>query len=181
MYWLQIYSLILWSACPACFVFLHAERTVPHKLFTPLLTGVVSASVVLMLFLIILLYKYMQVNRFNIIINNNKRFQTKYMGKPGHFILNHAKLFIIIKCKSITSTQKRAATSLFWNNLISISSPYYIQLFRLSIKGFVFHRTFSQPVLLRVKDMCHGMVMRYKIEASRKQTTSYTLHIKHRS
>ncbi|XP_062864554.1 KIT proto-oncogene, receptor tyrosine kinase b [Trichomycterus rosablanca] len=43
-----------------------SERTVPHKLFTPLLTGVVSAAVVLMLFLIILLYKYMQKPKYEI-------------------------------------------------------------------------------------------------------------------
>ncbi|XP_026799071.3 KIT proto-oncogene, receptor tyrosine kinase b [Pangasianodon hypophthalmus] len=43
-----------------------SERTVPHKLFTPLLTGVVTASVVLMLFLIILLYKYMQKPKYEI-------------------------------------------------------------------------------------------------------------------
>ncbi|KAF7686778.1 KIT proto-oncogene, receptor tyrosine kinase b [Silurus meridionalis] len=43
-----------------------SERTVPHKLFTPVLTGVVTASVVLMLFLIILLYKYMQKPKYEI-------------------------------------------------------------------------------------------------------------------
>ncbi|XP_036438948.1 KIT proto-oncogene, receptor tyrosine kinase b [Colossoma macropomum] len=43
-----------------------SERTVPHKLFTPLLTGVVSASVLLTLFLIVLLYKYMQKPKYEI-------------------------------------------------------------------------------------------------------------------
>ncbi|GAA6091919.1 KIT proto-oncogene, receptor tyrosine kinase b isoform X2 [Tachysurus ichikawai] len=43
-----------------------SERTVPHKLFTPVLTGVITASVVLMLFLIILLYKYMQKPKYEI-------------------------------------------------------------------------------------------------------------------
>ncbi|XP_076846877.1 KIT proto-oncogene, receptor tyrosine kinase b [Brachyhypopomus gauderio] len=43
-----------------------SERTVPHKLFTPLLTGVVSAAVFLSLFLIVLLYKYMQKPKYEI-------------------------------------------------------------------------------------------------------------------
>ncbi|KAI4896207.1 hypothetical protein NFI96_030855 [Prochilodus magdalenae] len=43
-----------------------SERTVPHKLFTPLLTGVVSASALLTLFLIVLLYKYMQKPKYEI-------------------------------------------------------------------------------------------------------------------
>ncbi|KAL6466734.1 hypothetical protein MHYP_G00245380 [Metynnis hypsauchen] len=43
-----------------------SERTVPHKLFTPLLTGVVSASVLLTLFLIVLLYKYIQKPKYEI-------------------------------------------------------------------------------------------------------------------
>ncbi|KAG9259947.1 mast/stem cell growth factor receptor kita-like [Astyanax mexicanus] len=43
-----------------------SERTVPHKLFTPLLTGVVTASVLLTLFLIVLLYKYMQKPKYEI-------------------------------------------------------------------------------------------------------------------
>ncbi|KAK1792587.1 hypothetical protein P4O66_012525 [Electrophorus voltai] len=42
------------------------ERTVPHKLFTPLLTGVISAAVLLSLFLIVLLYKYMQKPKYEI-------------------------------------------------------------------------------------------------------------------
>uniref|UniRef100_A0A8B9JHA1 receptor protein-tyrosine kinase n=1 Tax=Astyanax mexicanus TaxID=7994 RepID=A0A8B9JHA1_ASTMX len=42
------------------------KRTVPHKLFTPLLTGVVTASVLLTLFLIVLLYKYMQKPKYEI-------------------------------------------------------------------------------------------------------------------
>ncbi len=43
------------------YVFLTLERTVTHKLFTPLLSGVVSTSVLLSFFLVVLLYKYMQV------------------------------------------------------------------------------------------------------------------------
>ncbi|XP_026887973.2 KIT proto-oncogene, receptor tyrosine kinase b [Electrophorus electricus] len=43
-----------------------SERTVPHKLFTPLLTGVISAAVLLSLFLIVLLYKYMQKPKYEI-------------------------------------------------------------------------------------------------------------------
>lgn len=38
-----------------------SERTVPHKLFTPLLTGMVATGVFLSLVLVVLLYKYMQV------------------------------------------------------------------------------------------------------------------------
>ncbi|KTF76759.1 hypothetical protein cypCar_00033079 [Cyprinus carpio] len=42
-----------------------SERTVPHKLFTPLLSGVMSTSVLLSLFLVVLLYKFMQVQSQN--------------------------------------------------------------------------------------------------------------------
>ncbi|XP_030643569.1 KIT proto-oncogene, receptor tyrosine kinase b [Chanos chanos] len=42
------------------------ERTVPHTLFTPLLTGVVSAAVLLSLILIVLLYKYVQKPKYEI-------------------------------------------------------------------------------------------------------------------
>ncbi|XP_073697718.1 mast/stem cell growth factor receptor kita-like [Garra rufa] len=43
-----------------------SERTVPHKLFTPLLSGVVSTSVLLSFFLVVLLYKYMQKPKYEI-------------------------------------------------------------------------------------------------------------------
>ncbi|XP_065110676.1 KIT proto-oncogene, receptor tyrosine kinase b [Paramisgurnus dabryanus] len=43
-----------------------SERTVPHKLFTPLLSGVVSTSVLLSLILVVLLYKYMQKPKYEI-------------------------------------------------------------------------------------------------------------------
>lgn len=39
------------------------ERVIPHKLFTPLLTGMVVTGVVLSLILVVLLYKYMQVRQ----------------------------------------------------------------------------------------------------------------------
>lgn len=38
-----------------------SERLVPHKLFTPLLIGMVATGVCLSLILVVLLYKYMQV------------------------------------------------------------------------------------------------------------------------
>lgn len=37
------------------------ERVIPHKLFTPLLIGMVATGAILSLFLAVLLYKYMQV------------------------------------------------------------------------------------------------------------------------
>uniref|UniRef100_A0A8C1PVC5 receptor protein-tyrosine kinase n=1 Tax=Cyprinus carpio TaxID=7962 RepID=A0A8C1PVC5_CYPCA len=43
-----------------------SERTVPHKLFTPLLSGVMSTSVLLSLFLVVLLYKFMQKPKYEI-------------------------------------------------------------------------------------------------------------------
>ncbi|XP_050976360.1 KIT proto-oncogene, receptor tyrosine kinase b isoform X2 [Labeo rohita] len=43
-----------------------SERTVPHKLFTPLLSGVVSTSVLLSFFVVVLLYKYMQKPKYEI-------------------------------------------------------------------------------------------------------------------
>lgn len=43
-----------------------SERTVPHKLFTPLLSGVVATAVLLSLILVGLLYKYMQKPKFQI-------------------------------------------------------------------------------------------------------------------
>lgn len=43
----------------------HSERIVPHKLFTPLLTGMVATGVLLTLILMVLLYKYMQVRKKN--------------------------------------------------------------------------------------------------------------------
>ncbi|XP_049901281.1 KIT proto-oncogene, receptor tyrosine kinase b isoform X3 [Epinephelus moara] len=43
-----------------------SERTVPHKLFTPLLTGMVVTGVFLSLLLVVLLYKYMQKPKFQI-------------------------------------------------------------------------------------------------------------------
>nr|XP_021326568.1 mast/stem cell growth factor receptor kita-like [Danio rerio] len=43
-----------------------SERTVPHKLFTPLLSGVVSTSVLLSFILVVLLYKYMQKPKYEI-------------------------------------------------------------------------------------------------------------------
>ncbi|XP_018936017.1 mast/stem cell growth factor receptor kita-like isoform X1 [Cyprinus carpio] len=42
------------------------ERTVPHKLFTPLLSCVVSTAVLLSFFLVVLLYKYMQKPKYEI-------------------------------------------------------------------------------------------------------------------
>uniref|UniRef100_A0A8C2CGA8 receptor protein-tyrosine kinase n=1 Tax=Cyprinus carpio TaxID=7962 RepID=A0A8C2CGA8_CYPCA len=41
-------------------------RTVPHKLFTPLLSGVMSTSVLLSFFLVVLLYKFMQKPKYEI-------------------------------------------------------------------------------------------------------------------
>lgn len=38
-----------------------SERVVPHKLFTPLLTGMVATGVFLTLILVVLFYKYVQV------------------------------------------------------------------------------------------------------------------------
>lgn len=38
-----------------------SERVVPHKLFTPLLTGMVVTGVFLTLILVVLFYKYVQV------------------------------------------------------------------------------------------------------------------------
>ncbi|KAM7008784.1 KIT proto-oncogene, receptor tyrosine kinase b isoform 1-T1 [Tautogolabrus adspersus] len=43
-----------------------SERLVPHKLFTPLLTGMVAIGVGLSLILVVLLYKYMQKPKFQI-------------------------------------------------------------------------------------------------------------------
>ncbi|XP_051982919.1 mast/stem cell growth factor receptor kita-like [Xyrauchen texanus] len=43
-----------------------SERTVPHKLFTPLLSGVVSTAVLLSFILVVLLYKYMQKPKYEI-------------------------------------------------------------------------------------------------------------------
>ncbi|KAM3623906.1 uncharacterized protein V6R79_017019 [Siganus canaliculatus] len=43
-----------------------SERIVPHKLFTPLLTGMVVTGVFLSLTLVVLLYKYMQKPKFQI-------------------------------------------------------------------------------------------------------------------
>uniref|UniRef100_A0A672S6F9 receptor protein-tyrosine kinase n=1 Tax=Sinocyclocheilus grahami TaxID=75366 RepID=A0A672S6F9_SINGR len=43
-----------------------SERTVPHKLFTPLLSGVVSTAVLLSFFLVVLLYKYIQKPKYEI-------------------------------------------------------------------------------------------------------------------
>ncbi|KAI3353268.1 hypothetical protein L3Q82_019803, partial [Scortum barcoo] len=43
-----------------------AKRVVPHKLFTPLLTGMVATGVFLSLILVVLLYKYMQKPKFQI-------------------------------------------------------------------------------------------------------------------
>uniref|UniRef100_A0A8C2GTZ1 receptor protein-tyrosine kinase n=1 Tax=Cyprinus carpio TaxID=7962 RepID=A0A8C2GTZ1_CYPCA len=48
------------------YVFLTLERTVPHKLFTPLLSGVMSTSVLLSFFLVVLLYKFMQKPKYEI-------------------------------------------------------------------------------------------------------------------
>ncbi|KAL2097442.1 hypothetical protein ACEWY4_006649 [Coilia grayii] len=42
------------------------ENTVPHKLFTPLLTGVVCATIGLSLILVVLLYKYLQKPKYQI-------------------------------------------------------------------------------------------------------------------
>uniref|UniRef100_A0AAQ6AN45 receptor protein-tyrosine kinase n=1 Tax=Amphiprion ocellaris TaxID=80972 RepID=A0AAQ6AN45_AMPOC len=47
-------------------VCLSSERIVPHKLFTPLLTGMVATGVLLSLILVVLLYKYMQKPKFQI-------------------------------------------------------------------------------------------------------------------
>ncbi|KAM9770602.1 KIT proto-oncogene, receptor tyrosine kinase b isoform 2-T2 [Menidia menidia] len=43
-----------------------SERIVPHKLFTPLLTGMVATGILLSLILVVLLYKYMQKPKFQI-------------------------------------------------------------------------------------------------------------------
>uniref|UniRef100_A0AAX7TUA6 receptor protein-tyrosine kinase n=1 Tax=Astatotilapia calliptera TaxID=8154 RepID=A0AAX7TUA6_ASTCA len=43
-----------------------SERVVPHKLFTPLLTGMVATGVLLSLVLVVLLYKYLQKPKFQI-------------------------------------------------------------------------------------------------------------------
>ncbi|XP_047433673.1 KIT proto-oncogene, receptor tyrosine kinase b [Mugil cephalus] len=43
-----------------------SERLVPHKLFTPLLTGMVATGILLSLILVVLLYKYMQKPKFQI-------------------------------------------------------------------------------------------------------------------
>ncbi|KAM9362596.1 KIT proto-oncogene, receptor tyrosine kinase b [Symphorus nematophorus] len=43
-----------------------SERVVPHKLFTPLLTGMVATGIFLSLILVVLLYKYMQKPKFQI-------------------------------------------------------------------------------------------------------------------
>ncbi|XP_077427820.1 KIT proto-oncogene, receptor tyrosine kinase b isoform X2 [Vanacampus margaritifer] len=43
-----------------------SERLVPHKLFTPLLTGMVAIGAFLCLILVVLLYKYMQKPKFQI-------------------------------------------------------------------------------------------------------------------
>ncbi|KAM4603403.1 KIT proto-oncogene, receptor tyrosine kinase b isoform 2-T2 [Polymixia lowei] len=43
-----------------------SERTVPHRLFTPLLSGMVATGVLLSLILVVLLYKYMQKPKFQI-------------------------------------------------------------------------------------------------------------------
>lgn len=41
----------------------HPERLVPHKLFTPVLSGMVATGIILTLVLMVLLYKYMQVRK----------------------------------------------------------------------------------------------------------------------
>ncbi|XP_041641343.1 KIT proto-oncogene, receptor tyrosine kinase b [Cheilinus undulatus] len=43
-----------------------SERLVPHKLFTPLLTGMVATGILLSFTLVVLLYKYMQKPKFQI-------------------------------------------------------------------------------------------------------------------
>ncbi|XP_029563461.1 mast/stem cell growth factor receptor Kit isoform X2 [Salmo trutta] len=43
-----------------------SERTVPHELFTPLLIGIVSATALLILILIVLFYKYLQKPKYQI-------------------------------------------------------------------------------------------------------------------
>ncbi|XP_054461281.1 KIT proto-oncogene, receptor tyrosine kinase b [Anoplopoma fimbria] len=43
-----------------------SERIVPHKLFTPLLTGMVATGIMLSLILVVLLYKYVQKPKFQI-------------------------------------------------------------------------------------------------------------------
>ncbi|KAF7650754.1 hypothetical protein LDENG_00121000 [Lucifuga dentata] len=43
-----------------------SERVVPHKLFTPLLTGMMATGVLLSIILMLLLYKYMQKPKFQI-------------------------------------------------------------------------------------------------------------------
>ncbi|XP_056266019.1 KIT proto-oncogene, receptor tyrosine kinase b isoform X2 [Pseudoliparis swirei] len=43
-----------------------SERSVPHELFTPLLTGMVATGVMLSLILVVLLYKYVQKPKFQI-------------------------------------------------------------------------------------------------------------------
>ena len=53
------YSGVCVCVCVCVCVF--SERVVPHKLFTPLLTGMVATGIFLSLVLVVLLYKYMQV------------------------------------------------------------------------------------------------------------------------
>lgn len=43
-----------------------SERVVPHKLFTPVLTGMVATGIILSIVLVVLLYKYMQKPKFQI-------------------------------------------------------------------------------------------------------------------
>lgn len=40
-----------------------SERVIPHKLFTPLLSGMVMTGIILSLILLVLLYKYVQVRK----------------------------------------------------------------------------------------------------------------------
>ncbi|XP_028274024.1 KIT proto-oncogene, receptor tyrosine kinase b isoform X2 [Parambassis ranga] len=50
----------------AYILFSISERVVPHKLFTPLLTGMVATGILLSLIVVVLLYKYMQKPKFQI-------------------------------------------------------------------------------------------------------------------
>uniref|UniRef100_A0A8D3D1M1 Mast/stem cell growth factor receptor Kit n=1 Tax=Scophthalmus maximus TaxID=52904 RepID=A0A8D3D1M1_SCOMX len=59
-------NLNVFSDCVCWCVCFLSERVVPHKLFTPLLTGMVTTGVLLSLILLVLLYKYMQKPKFQI-------------------------------------------------------------------------------------------------------------------
>uniref|UniRef100_A0A8C4ZW79 receptor protein-tyrosine kinase n=1 Tax=Gadus morhua TaxID=8049 RepID=A0A8C4ZW79_GADMO len=64
-----VMSLILTGQCAGgclCVLECVPERTVPHELFRPLLTGMLATGVVLSLILVVLIYKYLQKPKFQI-------------------------------------------------------------------------------------------------------------------